>query len=94
MTPLPKYAALLELSQQMQVLARNEDWELLAQVEAQRAAMLASLPVALPTLSSTECLAIADCIRQIQACNNEILEYVTPWREQTAKLLSRLATSS
>lgn len=84
------YSTLLELSRQMLEQARQQEWESLAATEARRASLLAKLPARLPALSPTESAAIATAIRQIQDCDREILEYVTPWREQAATLLSRL----
>lgn len=85
------YTTLLELSQQMLEQARQQEWESLATTEARRTALLAKLPARMPALSPADSAAIATAIRQIQACDREILEYVTPWREQAATLLSRLA---
>lgn len=91
MSLLASYTTLLELSRQMLEQARQQEWESLAATEAQRAALLSKLPARIPALSPADSTAIATAIRQIQACDHEILEYVTPWREQAATLLSRLA---
>jgi hypothetical protein len=90
MSLLVSYTTLLELSRQMLEQARQQEWESLAATEARRASLLAKLPARLPALSPTENTAVASAIRQIQDCDREILEYVTPWREQAATLLSRL----
>ncbi|WP_265948201.1 flagellar protein FliT [Dechloromonas sp. A34] len=90
MSLLASYTTLLELSQRMLEQARQQEWESLAATEALRASLLAKLPARLPALSPADSTAVATAIRQIQACDREILEYVTPWREQAATLLSRL----
>lgn len=87
------YTKLLDLSRQMLELAQRQEWELLATAEAQRASLLAGIPAPHSGLSAAESAAIAATIRQIQSCDSEILEYVTPWREHAATLLSRLAPS-
>lgn len=89
-----RYSELLELSRQMLLHAQNQDWELLSQTEAKRSLLLDSTPAQLPALPLQEREAIAKSILQIQAYDREILDYVTPWREQTAKLLSRLTPAS
>jgi hypothetical protein len=93
MTVPPSYATLLELSRQMLELAKRQDWELLTQTEAKRASALAGMPAKQSPLAPTESAAIAATIRQIQDCDREVLEYVTPWREHAATLLSRLEPS-
>jgi len=91
MSLLASYTTPLELSRQMLEQARQQEWESLAATEAHRASLLAKLPARLSALSPADSTAVASAIRQIQACDREILEYVTPWREQAATLLSRLA---
>lgn len=84
------YSTLLKLSQNMLELAQLQDWDALAQTEKQRASIIAALPTIPPTLSVAACNEITSCIKKIQACDQEIDDYVTPWREQVATLLARL----
>lgn len=87
------YATLLELSRQMLELAKRQEWESLTQAEAQRATLLAGIPAKHSGFAPAEITAIATAIRQIQDCDREVLEYVTPWREHAATLLSHLEPS-
>lgn len=87
------YTKLVDLSRQMLELAQRQEWESLATAEAQRASLLAGMPATHSGLLPAESAAIAAAIREIQACDRDILEYVTPWREHAATLLSRLAPS-
>lgn len=93
MTLPASYASLLELSRKMLVLAKRQEWELLAQMESERTSLLTTIPVKQSPLAPAESAAIAATIRQIQDCDREVLEYVTPWREHAATLLSRLEPS-
>lgn len=94
MTLPARYSEMVELSRQMLVHAQNQDWELLSQTEAARLRLLDSTPPQLPSLPPKESEAIANSIQEILAYDREILEYVTPWREQTELLLSRLSPTS
>lgn len=85
-----RYTELLLLSEKMLVLAKNQEWEALGKIEAQRAQMLPGLCCQPANLELAAFEEIADVIRQIQAIDREILDYVTPWREQAATLLSHL----
>lgn len=88
------YAKLLELSQQMREFAVGQDWEALTRCEAERAGLIAAMPSRPAVFSASEAKAVANCLRQVQNCDRQILDYVMPWREQVATLLSRLSTSS
>lgn len=90
MTQLASYTKLLMLSKQMLELAKHQQWESLATMESERAALLSTIPSKYAALAATEISAIGACIRQIQECDRAILDYVTPWREHAEKLLSRL----
>jgi len=90
MTQLASYTKLLMLSKQMRELAKQQQWESLATMEGERAALLAATSTINTALASAEISAIGACIRQIQECDRAILDYVTPWREHAEKLLSRL----
>ena len=84
------YTQLLALSRQMLALAKSQEWEALAQIEAQRAELLASLPRLSAGRGQSVIGEIANTIRQIQEIDREVLDYVMPWREHAAVLLSRL----
>lgn len=86
------YTMLVEISRQMLEFAEHQDWESLAAAESRRSALLTNMPAKLPALSPLAKAGIEAAILQIQDCDREILEYVTPWREQVASLLARLAT--
>ncbi|MBL8430372.1 MAG: flagellar protein FliT [Dechloromonas sp.] len=87
------YDTLLALSCQMLALAKQQDWESLAQVQEQRARLIAGLPPALASMTPAEQAAMRLSIQEIQGLDSEILAYVTPWREDVAKLLPRLSPS-
>ena len=84
------YAELLVLTQNMLTLAKNQEWEALAEAETKRAQMLPGLPRQPASLGPIVSREIADTLRQIQAIDQEALDYVMPWREHAAALLSRL----
>lgn len=83
----------LALSEEMAKLAREQAWDALSAKERQRAALLATLPAALPA-SPRDSAALAELIKQIQACDNEVREFVEPWMEHTQGLLAGLATKT
>lgn len=86
------YATLLDLSRQMLELAKQQAWEPLAIAQEQRATLIARLSLANhQAMTPAEQVSVAQTIREIQGLDREVLEYVTPWREDVAKLLSRLA---
>jgi hypothetical protein len=87
------YAALLELSRQMLEQAKRQEWESLPLTQEQRVSLIAGIVAKRPALTTSEIAALAPTIRKIQELDREILEYVTPWRDDVAKLLSRLAPS-
>lgn len=70
--------------------AQKQEWEALTEAQARRAQLLLSLPGQASDLSPSAGKEIASTIRQIQEIDREILSYVEPWREDAAKLLSRL----
>src|SRR5574343_1200886 len=84
------YAELLALSQNMLALAKKQEWDALAEAETIRAQMLPGLPRQPASLGPIVSREIADILRQIQAIDQEVLDYVMPWREHAAALLSRL----
>jgi len=83
----------LALSSQMLELAKQQNWESLAQAQEQRARLIAGLPPALASMTPAEQAAMRLSIQEIQGLDSEILAYVTPWRDDVAKLLSRLSPS-
>lgn len=90
MSRLAQYESLLDLSRHMAELARQQAWEALAELETRRAALLSQLPPDIATLPVTEQTGIAATIRQIQECDETVLAYVMPWREQAGTLLTHL----
>jgi hypothetical protein len=95
MNLLPSYETLLELSQKMEKLASELNWDDLIQTEAERNRLLAGLSNSeLGFLPTTEQQAIADIIRQIQSCDEAVREFVLPWQENVSTLLARLAPKS
>ncbi|MBK6357475.1 MAG: flagellar protein FliT [Betaproteobacteria bacterium] len=87
------YDTVLALSSQMLELAKQQNWESLAQAQEQRARLIAGLPPALASMTPAEQAAMRLSIQEIQGLDSEILAYVTPWRDDVAKLLSRLSPS-
>lgn len=87
------YAKLLELSRQMQLAARAQDWERLSRNEAERGRLIATLPAQPAYRSTSEAAAIGACLREIQDCDRQVLDYVLPWREQVGRLLGKLTAA-
>lgn len=87
------YTQLLELSRQMQLAARAQDWESLSRCEAERGRLIATLPPRPSYRSTSEAAAIAACLREIQDCDRQVLDYVLPWRQQVGELLGKLEAS-
>lgn len=90
MQALDTFRNALVLSEEMAKLAREQDWDALTVTERQRAALLATLPATLPA-NTRDSAALAELIKQIQACDSEIREFVEPWMEHTRGLLAGLA---
>ena len=90
MQALDTFRNALVLSEEMAKLAREQDWDALTVTERQRAALLATLPATLPA-NTRDSAALAELIKQIQACDSEVREYVEPWMEHTQGLLVGLA---
>lgn len=84
------YAKLLALSQCMLTLAKNQEWEKLAQTAEERAQLLPSLVRQPANTGTAETREVAEAIQQIQVIDQEVLDYVRPWREHAAMLLTRL----
>lgn len=91
MSALAQYEAILSLSEKMVELARAQAWEALCEAETERTSLLPKLPKNLSVLSPDEQARITIAITQIKACDSAVLDEVTPWREQVAVLLDRLA---
>jgi len=94
MSRLPRFQRALELSVQMTSLAREQSWEQLADLQRQRAELLAAPNPDQPPLSATSARSIAEIIRQIQTCDEEIRAYVLPWMKDAAVLLQHLKTNT
>lgn len=90
MSVLSGYTEALEISRQMLDLAKRQEWESLTQTEQKRSSLLANMAAANLLIPPGDADAIARNIKQIQECDRQILDYVTPWREQAQVLLSRL----
>lgn len=90
MAGLAQYESLLGLSRQMAELARQQSWEALTQLESRRVELLGQLPPSIATLPAPERADIAAAIRQIQECDETVLEYLIPWREHAGTLLAHL----
>lgn len=88
------YAKLLELSQAMQAAAKLQDWDSLTRLGTTRNELILSLPPALPPLPADIGRQIAESIRDILACDEDIQARVTPWLQHTAKLLAVLGRGS
>ncbi len=91
MEALKHYETLLSLSRRMVALAEAQAWDELAQLETKRARLLLELPIKPPSQPAAQAQKIGAYIKQIQGCDQQVLEHVTPWREQTGALLARLA---
>jgi len=88
MSQFATYCALLEISRRMLALAEKQQWEALSILESQRAGMIGELQKGASDTASTAS-EIAALISQIQALDEETLEYVLPWRAHAAALLER-----
>lgn len=96
MSPLEIFSNALALSEEMAVLARQQDWDGLVAIERRRTALLATLPVPLRANAGDagDAAAMAELIKKIQACDSEVREFVEPWMEHTKGLLARLSRSA
>lgn len=83
----------LTLSAEMVKLAQEQEWDLLTAKERHRAVLLATLPTKLPT-NTSDSAALAELIKQIQACDSEVREFVEPWMAHTKALLARLSPNT
>lgn len=71
----PQYLAALQLTRQMLASATTLDWDTLAQLEAQRATLLAATPpLAKLKLTSDQISGLATSISEMEQNNAEILE--------------------
>lgn len=71
----PQYLAALQLTRQMLASATALDWDTLAQLEAQRATLLAATPpLANLKLTSDQMSRLASSISEMERNNAEILE--------------------
>jgi len=93
MQALETFRNALAISGEMVKLARDQDWDALSAKERQRAAVLAALPTAFPG-NTSDSAALAELIKQIQACDSEVREFVEPWMAHTKALLARLSPNT
>jgi len=89
-----RFQSALELSVQMTSLARQQAWEQLADLQRQRAELLAAPTTEQAPSSQIAAQSIAEIIRQIQTCDEEIRAYVLPWMKDAAVLLQHLKTNT
>lgn len=94
MSRLLKLQSALELSVEMASLARQQAWEQLADLQRQRAELLSAPNANQKPLSAIAPQSIAEIIRQIQTCDEEIRAYVLPWMKDAAVLLEHLKTDT
>lgn len=94
MSLLARFQSALELSVQMTALARQQAWEQLADLQRQRAELLALPTTDQAPSSAIAAQSIAEIIRQIQTCDEEIRTYVLPWMKDAAVLLQHLKTET
>jgi len=93
MQALETFRNALVLSEEMVKLAREQDWDALSENERRRAALLAKFSATLPA-NTRDSAALAELIKQIQACDSEVREFVEPWMAHTKALLARLSPNT
>lgn len=84
------YERLLELSAQMEQVAKDQDWDALNSLQNERAKLMIGLPNQLPAISPSDTERVRLSIQQIQAHDATVMKYVMPWREQVGRLISKL----
>ncbi len=93
--PLEAYRTLLDLTRQMLDAAHREDIDLLTRLEAGRVECIRALPGSPETLAAglrpAEAEALRQTLRDIQACDAEVLAYLQPWRTHLGNFLKRLS---
>ena len=86
---LKAYETLLTLSQTMATQARDQAWEALTKTELDRSNLVASLPdKGLSSLTPAQQQAAVEIIKQIQNCDQLVLEHVLPWRDSVQTMLT------
>lgn len=85
---LENYQRLLHLSQQMPALARQEQWDALAALQAERTQLFELLPSSLNMANSTQQALIRRTLLEIQACDDQVREYLLPCHELIGKLIA------
>lgn len=89
------YETLLGLSQKMEILAREQAWDNLIETESERHELMNCLDVSeLPRLTKAQQVAVVTIIKQIQDCDQKVLDYVLPWKEHVHPLLTRFEPKS
>lgn len=77
----------------MQSLAHAEAWDGLAALQLERAKLIAAISATTTPASLPEAEQLDKIIRLIQACDEEIREYLLPCKENIATLLKARPTS-
>lgn len=98
MSVLDIYVTASALTGRMLDAAREQNWDELISVGAERDRLLESMPVAISPMSPHDSEKVARMIKEILACHAEIFERANPWLEHTATLLAafdrRISTAS
>ena len=82
---------LLSLSERMVLLAREQEWNALVDLEKERSRIASRLPAKLPALPKAEVRVVTQAIKRILECNESIHGHVGPWMEHVGTLLAALA---
>ena len=82
------YQRLLHLSQQMPPLARQEQWDALAALQAERSQLFEHLPSRKTIQNSTQQALVQRTLLEIQACDEQVREYLLPCHELIGKLIA------
>lgn len=85
---LENYQRLLHISQQMPALARQEQWDALAALQAERTQLFELLPSSPNMTNSTQQALIRRTLLEIQACDEQVREYLLPCHELIGKLIA------
>ena len=89
MSLLSDYETLLDLSQKMALLAREQAWDDLLEAESKRRELLKGMTTAeLLRLPTAQQQTVAKIINQIQDFDQSVMEYVLPWQDHVRPLLA------
>lgn len=81
------YGAALDLTQRMATAAAVDDWQAVAELEQQRAALIGDLAATRNAIPAEQRLPIADLIRRIEVLGATILERATVRRSHIGILM-------